>query len=176
MILNIFIVLGSIIVIMLLLALFVNKNYKVEREIAINKPVNEVFTYIRYLKNQDSYNKWIMRDPRAKKEFTGTDGTVGFIYAWDSDDKHMGKGEQEIRKVKQDERMDLELRFKKPFEDTANVYFITEAAGEKLTNVKWAMEGSNNYPRNLMNLFMDKMLGGDLETSLGTLKTVIEKQ
>src|SRR3954471_19468331 len=112
MILNIFIVLGSIIVIMLLLALFVNKNYKVEREIAINKPVNEVFTYIRYQKNQDSYNKWIMRDPRAKKEFTGTDGTVGFIYAWDSDDKHMGKGEQEIRKVKQDERMDLELRFK----------------------------------------------------------------
>src|SRR5689334_21627878 len=99
MLLYILYVIIGILAIFLLVALFVSKNYKVERAIAINKPVNEVFDYIRYQKNQDQYNKWIMRDPNARKAYTGTDGTVGFIYAWESDSKHVGKGEQEIRKI-----------------------------------------------------------------------------
>jgi hypothetical protein len=37
------------------------------------------------------------------------------------------------------------------------------------------MNGSNPYPLNLMHLFMDNMLGKDLETGLVTLKNVLEK-
>ena len=36
-------------------------------------------------------------DPNIKTDFRGTDGTVGFISAWDSNNiKNVGKGEQEI--------------------------------------------------------------------------------
>jgi hypothetical protein len=34
-----------------------------------------------------------MMDPNAKMEYKGTDGTVGFISAWDSKIKYVGKGE-----------------------------------------------------------------------------------
>ncbi len=37
------------------------------------------------------------------------------------------------------------------------------------------MNGKNNYPLNFMNLFMNNMLGKDLETSLTTLKSILEK-
>ena len=65
-------------------AIFVKREYSVEREVVINKPKQEVFEYVKLLKNQDNYSKWAMMDPKMKKEYTGTDGTVGFISAWDS--------------------------------------------------------------------------------------------
>ncbi len=54
---KIIIVLGVIIAILLLVALFVKKDYAVEKEIVINKPKTEVFEYIKYLKNQDNFSK-----------------------------------------------------------------------------------------------------------------------
>ncbi len=75
---------GALIAVLLIVALFVKKEYTIEREITINKPKTEVFNYVKHLKNQDNYSKWVMQDPGMKKEFRGTDGTVGFVYAWDS--------------------------------------------------------------------------------------------
>ena len=79
----------------LVVALFVKKDYNVEREIVINKSVNEVFSFIKYLKNQDSYSKWAMMDPQMKKTYRGTDGEIGFVSAWESNMKEVGFGEQE---------------------------------------------------------------------------------
>ena len=76
-------VIAGIIALLIIIALFVKKEYSIFRAITINKPRQEVFNYIKYLKNQDLYSKWVMRDPNMKKDFTGTDGTAGFIYAWE---------------------------------------------------------------------------------------------
>jgi hypothetical protein len=45
------------------------------------------------------------------------------------------------------------------------------------TIVKWGFSSKMNYPANIMLLFinMDKLLGKDIETSLGNLKTILEK-
>ena len=95
---KILIVVLIIIAIPLIIALFVRKEYAVERELTISKPQQEVFNYVKYLKNQDNYSKWVMTDPAMKKDFKGIDGTSGFVYAWDSKIKKAGKGEQEIKK------------------------------------------------------------------------------
>ncbi len=113
-------------------------------------------------------------DPNMKKDFRGTDGTVGFIYAWDGN-KKAGKGEQEIKKIAEGERVDIEVRFEKPFEGIATAPIINRSSLSKQTKVKWQMNGKNNYPLNFMNLFMNNMLGKDLETSLTTLKSILEK-
>jgi len=42
----------------LVAALFVDKDFSEERDIVVEKPVDEVFEYIRYLRNQDSYSDW----------------------------------------------------------------------------------------------------------------------
>lgn len=175
---KILIALLIIIAIPLIVALFVKKDYSVMREIVINKPQAEVFNYVKYLKNQNNYSKWANMDPNMIKTYTGTDGTVGFISAWDSKNDEVGKGEQEIKKITEGSRIDYELRFIKPFESTEQAYMITEAASPTQTKVKWGFEGHMAYPMNIMMLFMDfdKMIGSDLNTGLDKLKTVMETQ
>ena len=174
----ILIVIAAIIVLVLVLALIGKKEYTVEREIVINKPAAQVFEYVKYLKNQDNYSKWVMIDPAMQKTYKGTDGTEGFAYAWDSKDKRAGKGEQTITKITDGERVDIRIVFIRPFEGIADTYIATTSAGDGATNVKWAFASKMPYPMNAMLLFMnmDKMLGGDLEISLNSLKHILEKQ
>ena len=88
---KILIVIVVIIAIPFVIALFTKREYAVEKEILINKPSQEVFDYIKLLKNEERYNKWVMADPTMKREYKGVDGTPGFVYAWDGND-HVGAG------------------------------------------------------------------------------------
>lgn len=164
------------IVLLLIIALFSRKDYSVERDIVINRPKEEVFEYIKHLKNQDNFSKWVMTDPDMKKIFTGNDGTIGFIYAWEGN-KKAGKGEQEIINIKPDERIDIEVRFEKPFAGIASAPFSTEKVADGQTRLSWGLRSKMNYPMNLMLLFMniDKMLGNDMQQSLVKLKGILEK-
>jgi hypothetical protein len=169
-------VLAIIIAVLLITAIFVKKEYNVEREVIINKPKTEVFNYVKYLKNQDYYSKWATMDPDMKKEYHGTDGTVGFISAWESESKDVGKGEQEIKKITEGERIDFELRFKEPFESTEPAFMTTESISGEITRVTWGFSGHMKYPMNIMLLFMnmEEMIGTDLETGLTNLKLILE--
>jgi hypothetical protein len=173
----ILIIIVILIAIPLITALFVKKEYSVERDIVINKPKKEVFDYVKYLKNQNDYSKWANIDPAMKKEFRGTDATVGFVSSWESTNKDVGKGEQEIKGIKDGERIDYEIRFIEPFASTSSAYMSTEAVSENQTKVKWNFHGVMPYPMNLMQLAMDmdKAIGGDLLTGLTNLKKILEK-
>lgn len=168
--------LGVLFAIPLLVALFVEKTYDVEREIIIVQPKQDVFDYIKLLKNQDQYSKWALVDPNMKKTYSGIDGTVGFVSAWESEQEDVGVGEQEILKITEGERIDFELRFLKPFESTEAAYMTTKSLMEDQTTVKWGFNGHMKYPMNLMLLFMDfdKILGDDLDTGLKNLKQLLE--
>jgi hypothetical protein len=176
--LTIIIIISAIIIILpLLAALFTVKNYSVQREVRINKPKKKVFDYIRSLKNQDNFSKWAQIDPQMKKSYTGADGEVGFISAWESNDKNVGKGEQEIKKITEGERIDFEVRFIKPFKSVSPAFMTTERISDDQTLVKWGFSGHMKYPMNLMLLFMnmEKMIGNDLQTGLTNLKNALEK-
>jgi len=172
----ILLVVGIIVAIPLVVALFVPKNYHVEEEVVINQPEELVFDYIKLLKNQNNYSKWATMDPDMDKTYTGVDGRVGFISAWDSDNEDVGKGEQEITKIVEGERVEFELRFFEPFESKSQAFMTTETVSENETKVVWGFDGHMNYPMNLMLLFMDfeEMIGDDLSTGLGNLKKELE--
>jgi hypothetical protein len=167
----------GLVILALLTAVFVKKEYSVEREIGIAKPKQNVFDYVKYLKNQGNFSVWAKIDPNMKQEFRGTDGTVGFISAWDSENPKAGKGEQEIKKIADGERIDYEIRFLKPMKSTDNAFLSFSAVNDSLTVVKWGFWGKIKYPMNLTLLFMDMdaMLGKDLEGGLNNLKTELEK-
>ncbi len=169
-------VIGVLIALVLLIALFVKKELKAEKEIVINKPNAIVFDYVKLLKNQNNYSKWTTMDPAMKKEFKGADGTVGFVSAWDSDNKDVGKGEQEITKIVGN-RIDYELRFLKPTKATNYAFMRTEPLTDSTTKVIWGFNGKMNYPLNIMNLFFDaeKMVGDDFAIGLDNLKRILEK-
>jgi uncharacterized protein YndB with AHSA1/START domain len=173
----ILLVLAGIIALLLVIALFTRKEYVIERQITIRKPNQNVFAYIKELKNQDHYNKWVMMDPKVRKTFRGTDATIGFVSAWESDNKNVGKGEQEIKAIKEGERIDLEIRFEKPFKSVSPAYMKTEEEIGGDTTVKWGFTGKMAYPMNAMLLFINlpEMLAKDLDVSLKNLKTLLEE-
>lgn len=150
---------------------------KSERSIVINKPKAEVFAYAKMLKNQNDWGPWFKKDTSMKQETSGTDGTVGFITKWDSTNEEVGAGEQEIKRIVEGERLETELRFKRPFESKAASYLITEDAGNGQTKVTWGFDSEMPRPFNLMCLVvdMDALIGKDFQDGLNNMKTILEK-
>ena len=169
-----FLVIG-IITLVLVAALFVKKEYEVQREVVIQKPRQEVYDYIKYLRNQDNFSKWANMDPAMKKGYKGTDGEVGFVSAWESNKSDVGQGEQEIKKMEEGKRVDTELRFIKPIESTSAAYMSVEDYQGIYSKVKWHFTGKMSYPLNLMILMnLEKSIGADLQTGLNNLKVIME--
>ncbi len=129
-----YIILG-IIAALLIAGLFIPKGMKATREIVINKSNTEVFNYFKQLKNQDNYSKWGSIDPNMKKDYKGTDATVGFVSAWEGN-KKVGVGEQEITGIEEGKKLSTELRFIKPFKSVAQSSMTTEAVDNNSTKKK----------------------------------------
>ncbi len=151
-------------------------DFRVERDITIDRPKAEVFDYMKMLKNQNDWGPWARKDPNIKQDYRGTDGTVGFVSSWNGTDDEVGEGEQEIKNIVDGERIDTELRFIRPFETKSNVWMITESAGADKTHVRWGFSGSMPRPMNLMLVVMDmdKQVGKDFEDGLSRLKSILE--
>lgn len=169
-------ILGGLVVVIYLLALFAPKNYHVHRNITINKPKSQVFEYLKHIKNQDYWSPWKERDPNMHQEFEGEDGTVGFISKWDSEHKQVGSGEQEIVEILENDTINTKLRFFKPWKSESDAFIKVEDAQDGGTKVTWGFSGVNKPPMNIFMLFfnMDKAVGKDFEQGLAKLKSIQE--
>jgi hypothetical protein len=172
-IITILLVVAGIIALLLIIALFMKREHYVKREIIINAPRQKVFGYLKLLKNQDKFNKHAMAGPDREREYKGTDGTVGFIYAWKGN-KNAGEGEKEIKNIIEGKRIETEIRFVKPMAATAHIIMETESLSDDQTKVSWGNAGTLKYPINLMIPMMEKMLPKEMDSSLSTLKNILE--
>ncbi len=161
----------GLVALILIVAAFAPKEFTGKSEIVINKPQQEVYDYIKFLKNQDHYGTWNQMDPQMKKSYEGTDGTVGFAYSWDSEKWTVGKGKQVITELNGTE-MKSDLFFADP-ENAAKSVLSTAQQGENQTLVKWSVKGKSPYPWNIMNLFFN--MDSQFEEGLKNLKTELEK-
>ena len=173
-IITILLVVAGIFALLLLIAFFIRREHYVNREIIINAPRQKVFDYIKLLKNQDKFNTGAMEDPNRKREFKGTDGTVGYIYAW-SGNKNAGVGEKEIKNIIEGKRIETEIRFVKPMAATASIIMETESLSDNQTKVSWSNAGTLKYPVNIFIPMMEKHVVKDMDSSLSTLKNILEK-
>lgn len=171
----ILLIVAGIVALLLIMALFMKKEHYVRREIIIDAPGQKVFDYLKLLKNQEQFNKWAKTDPGRKETCKGTDGTPGFIYAW-SGDRAAGVGEKEIKRIVEGKRIETEIRFVKPMRVTASVIMETESVSGNQTKVYFSNGGTLAYPLNIMIPIAEKNFAKDLDTSLATLKNMLEKQ
>ncbi|SNR52486.1 Polyketide cyclase / dehydrase and lipid transport [Lutibacter agarilyticus] len=169
-----FYVILILILLVIILANIAPKNYDVSRSVIIKKPLPEVFTFLKLLKNQDEWSPWAEKDPAMRKTFTGTDGEVGFVSAWVGN-KEVGEGEQELTGIIENEVVKSQLRFLKPFKSTSDAY-LKVFEDENGTKVVWGFSGKNKFPLSIMMLFMnmDKSVGKDFEYGLKKLKEILE--
>lgn len=170
-------ILIGIILILILLGLIAPKNYEVSRSIVIDKDLKEVFQYLKLVKNQDHWSPWKKKDPNMVQSFIGTDGEVGFVSKWKGN-KQVGEGEQEIINIIENESIDTQLRFFKPWKSESIGHINVNPVEDQHTLVTWGFSGKNKFPFSIFMLFMsmEKMVGEDFEEGLASLKEVLEKK
>lgn len=161
--------------VVLIVAAIMPSELNLESEVIIAKPKQQVFDYVKMLDNQKYYSKWVMADPNVKVTMTGTDGTVGAISSWASEMDEVGEGEQEIKMIKEGERIEYELRFKKPMEATDFAYTTFEAIDSTHTKVVNGFKSKMPYPMNLMLPMVKKMLTEDMALNMKNLNEQLMK-
>jgi hypothetical protein len=170
---TVLLVLAALVVLLLIVGLFMKKEHFVKRQIVINAPLQQVFGFLRLLRNQDAFNTGAMAGADRKRDYKGTDGTVGFVYSW-SGNKDAGEGEKEIISIVEGKRIEMEIRFVKPMATKARIVMETEAVSDTQTRVSWSNAGSLKYPVNIMIPMLERMLPGEMDKSLLNLKNILE--
>lgn len=115
------------------------------------------------------------KDPNLTQTFEGTDGEIGFISKWKGN-KDVGEGEQEIIAINENESIDSELRFFKPWKSQSIGHLLVDEVDNEHTLVTWGFSGRNPFPFNIFMLFynFEKAVGKDFEDGLESLKKVLE--
>ena len=165
---------SALIALVLIAAFFMKKDYSISASTVINRPKNDVFNYVKILKNQENYSKWVMSDPNVKINYKGEDGTIGFISQWESNLKNVGMGEQEITSINENDSYQVEIRFKKPFEGVSQAITTTEAISDTQTKVTTIFHTRTPFPMNVMAPFISKMLKNDMDGNMMRLKENLE--
>ncbi|OIQ28301.1 MAG: polyketide cyclase [Bacteroidetes bacterium MedPE-SWsnd-G2] len=166
----------ALIVFIGLLTLVLPKTYIVKRSVTIKKPIEEVFDYLKMIKNQDLWSPWKQKDPNMKQDYVGEDGAIGFIAKWEGN-KEVGQGEQELVGLVENESIQTKLRFFKPWKSESEGFFYLNSTEDGKTTVEWGFTGVNNPPMNILMLFMnfEKAVGNDFEEGLEKLKSILEQ-
>lgn len=148
--------------------------YHVERSVTIAAPNRTVFPKVNDLHQWQTWSPWEKLDPQMKRTYEGAEAGVGAGYHWVGNDK-VGEGRMTITDSRPNEQVGIHLNFIKPFA-SSSVTTFTFIPGGPGTKVTWTMDGDNNFMAKTMSLFMnmDKMIGGDFEKGLATLKSVSE--
>ncbi|MEC5166313.1 hypothetical protein RCH18_002052 [Flavobacterium sp. PL11] len=161
----------------IVLGSYLKNDYLIVREIRINKPKQQIFNYIKLLRNQNEYSYYNRKDPNAVKSYSGIDGEVGFTYSWSSKINSIGTGTQTISKIVEGEEMCCNIKFTKPLPLKSIAIIALTAINENETKVTWTFSSFYNFPLNIIIYFVDleKLIGEDIASSLVTLKENLER-
>jgi uncharacterized protein YndB with AHSA1/START domain len=154
--------------------LFLPRRYAVTREVVVAKPAREVFDFMKLLKNQERYSTYAQADPAMKIEYRGTDGTPGATVSWDSKDKNVGKSEQEIKAIEDGRKIELEIRFERPFQSTDPLVTEIEPVDANATRIRSTYRSKIRYPYNLLIWWVMAKVRENMQASLDNVKAVLE--
>jgi Polyketide cyclase / dehydrase and lipid transport len=169
------IVIAVLIAAVLLFAATRPDTFQVQRAATIQAPPEKIFPLINDFNRWGAWSPWEKKDPGMKRTFGIVTAGKGAMYAWDGN-KDVGQGSMEITESAAPSRIAIRLSFVKPFEAHNNVEFSLEPRGAT-TQVTWTMRGPVPYISKIIHMFVDidRMVGGDFEAGLASLKAIAEK-
>jgi uncharacterized protein YndB with AHSA1/START domain len=150
--------------------------FRIERSATIKASPERIFSFITNFHNWIAWSPWEKMDPALTRRYSGPADGEGAIYEWKGN-AQVGQGRMEIIRASAPMHLVIKLDFLKPFE-AHNTAEFTLTGGGGSTHVTWAMYGPHPYMVKVMSLFlgMDKMVGGQFEQGLASLKTVSERE
>lgn len=164
----------ALVAIFLIMGLLAPNDNHIERTVVIDAPIDLVREQVSTFAAIHEWSPWVEKDPNAKFEYEGEDGTPGAIYKWEGNE-NVGKGKQKLVSVTPN-RVETELIFYMPFGEAKSMANIELEETEDGTLVKWTYDDHADYPMNAMNLTfdMDEMLGPDYQKGLDNLKARVD--
>jgi hypothetical protein len=149
-------------------------SFRIERSASMAAPASAVFAQVNDFHNWDGWSPWAKIDPNMKQTYEGAPSGTGAIYYWIGD-KNVGEGRMTMVDSKPNEQIRIKLEFMKPFKATNEAQFAFKANGSQ-TSVTWSMTGQRSFMFKAVGLFMsmDKMLGGQFEKGLTSMKSIVE--
>ena len=149
--------------------------FQVQRTATIQAPPEKIFPLINDFNRWGAWSPWEKKDPGMKRSFGTVTAGKGAVYAWDGN-KDVGQGSMEITESAAPSRLAIRLSFVKPFGAHNNVEFNLIPRGAA-TQVTWTMRGPVPYISKIIHMFVDidRMVGGDFEAGLASLKAIAEK-
>ncbi len=149
---------------------------EIARSITIAAPPEAVFDHINDLHKMEVWSPWMKMDPSGKVAHEGSPSGVGAIQTWSGNDK-VGEGKMTITESKPNELVRIDLQFYKPFRNSAVALYTLKPENGN-TTVTWAMICKRTFMEKAANLVMnlDKMIGGQFEIGLTSLKNLVEKK
>ena len=149
--------------------------FRIERAASIKAPPEKIFPLINDFHLWVSWSPWENLDPALKRTYSGAANGKGAAYAWEGNSK-VGAGRMEVMESVPPSKITIKLDFIKPFEGHNTAEFTLAPQGGT-TTITWAMCGPSPYLSKLMGLVfnMDRMIGGQFEQGLASLKALAEK-
>jgi polyketide cyclase/dehydrase/lipid transport protein len=149
--------------------------FVVERSASIQAPASLIYPHIVSPRAMNGWSPFALGDPNMTIEYSGPESGVGAKSAWQS--AKLGVGSMTVTEAKPAELVTLRLDFEKPMQATNTARFILEPQGSG-TRVTWRMEGRNGFVGKAFSLLMnaDKMVGGQFENGLASMKTLTETE
>ncbi len=165
-----------LIALFLLAAAFQSDDFHVSRSTTMAASAETVFAQVNNLQRWNDWSPWAKIDPNAKTTFEGPAEGEGAVMRWDGN-SDVGKGSMTLIKSNPSQFIRFRLDFLEPFAGTNTAEFTFEPKGNQ-TAVTWTMYGPKNYFAKILGLIFncDKMVGGEFEKGLATLKSVAEKK
>lgn len=148
--------------------------FRVERSATFAAPPEKVFSQVNDFHNWDAWSPWAKLDPNVKNSFDGPAAGEGAKFHWNGNND-VGEGGMTITESKPGELVRIKLDFIRPMASTSTTEFTFEGEGNQ-TRINWAMFGENDFMGKAFCLFMnmDKMIGGDFERGLASMKKIVE--
>ncbi|HKX63042.1 MAG TPA: SRPBCC family protein [Verrucomicrobiae bacterium] len=148
--------------------------YRVTRSATMAAPASAVFPQVNDLQKFNSWSPWAKIDPNAKYTFAGPASGKGASLAWTGNNE-VGEGKMTITESRPNDLIRFHLEFYKPMSGTSETEFTFKPEGNQ-TAVTWTMTGRNNFIAKAMCMFMDmdKMVGGQFEQGLASMKSIVE--
>lgn len=162
-----------IIVIFLVVVATRPAEFTVRRSAKISAPPAVLFDYANDVRKWQEWSPWAKMDPNGVITYEGPQAGVGASFSWKGE--KTGEGRMTNIGSLEAESVRYRLDFKKPFEATNFATFTFKPEGDA-TLIEWTMAGRNNFIMRAFGLFMncDKMIGGEFEKGLATLKSLAE--
>lgn len=149
---------------------------RVERSATVAAPADVAYALVSDFHRWGEWSPWEKLDVNQKKTYEGAASGVGAITTWKGNDD-VGEGRMTITAAQPNASVAIKLEFIEPMPSTNDTTFTFAPAGEG-TTVTWAAEFQNGFMGKAFGVFMDmdKMIGGDFEKGLATMKSVAEAE